>query len=579
MTPPPKLASELQAKCNVIAKQLPDPIKAQEYLTKFSEQMKKDAVLLREMETILKRDVSCKQCADTMASVLKKLGQPIMTNIYYNTVKMLLERIASVMVDETSIGVLIVLIEDCMHGGGDVNEEVGLPAEIAGERGLKLLSVLAYVFSAHFQHDSILHHMISLLSFDQEYVAPYVLKALTHLGRYKPLVDSNPVVLKNLEPVCKELVTTGTPKQAKHAVRCMFVNMNSVASGTAGASSMESEESDIFAEIVDSFKVTLNPDHKSYRTAIVTLGHIAYNMPERFHVPIKNIISRKIVKELLVKDVPEERRNVPIKDWCTEEELPEETRCKIEGLKTMARWLLGLKKDVLSAQKTFRMLYAFMKQKGDLLDQGRISKAEMAWLRLSAGTAMLKICEQQGVGDQFTADQFYILSQLMIDPIPQVREIFVRKLHKGLYKGIPDKCLPLDFMGLYVLGGREKDPKLFAQIKSFVETDVNRRRDYVKTSASVENAMAQLPHILPDYMLGFAVPVLTHDPNFTDHDDPVQLRQVEKCLWLILEPLITNREYFCFGFYRNLVDRMKNHKDALKGDEATNFVREKLKQF
>lgn len=85
----------------------------------------------------------------------------------------------------------------------------------------------------------------------------------------------------------------------------------------------------------------------------------------------------------------------------------------------------------------------------------------------------------------------------------------------------------------------------------------------------VEKAMSQLPHILPDYMLVFAVPVLTHDPEFTSVSDPIQLKQIEKCLWLILEPLITNREFFCFGFYKNLIQRMKNHRDAYKPDDAT----------
>jgi hypothetical protein len=80
----------------------------------------------------------------------------------------------------------------------------------------------------------------------------------------------------------------------------------------------------------------------------------------------------------------------------------------------MARWLLGLKNDVLSAQKTFRMLNAFIVNKGDLLQQGRLNKAEMSWLRLQAGCSMLKICEQKGVGDQYTAEQFYNLSQLMV---------------------------------------------------------------------------------------------------------------------------------------------------------------------
>ncbi|XP_052872829.1 sister chromatid cohesion protein PDS5 homolog B-B isoform X1 [Anopheles cruzii] len=590
----PGLQKDMNAKCSNIAKQLPDPVKAQEFLLKFSAQMRKDPKLLAEMETILKRDVSCKECADTMAIVLKKLGQPILTNTYYNTVKMLLERIASVMVDKQSIVVLISLIQECMNGGTELIEEVTLPTDSAGERGLKLLTVLAYVFSAHFQHEEILRHMIGLLSFDEPYVAPYILKAFTYLGRYKPLIDSHPTVLRELGPLCREFAIVGTPKQAKHAIRCMFVNTQSstggsglaaaaaaisssdgaAAAGGSGAGGGVSDPSaiDIFPEIVESLKVTLHPQSEHYRTAIVTLGHIAYNLPEKFHVHIKNIISRKIVKELLVKETADGRVGVPAKEWCDEEELPEETRCKVEGLKTMARWLLGLKKDVLSAQKTFRMLNAFISKKGDLLEQGgALSAAEKSWLRLSAGKAMLKICEQKGVGDQFIADQFYNLSQLMTDPVPEVRDTFVKKLHKGLNKGVPHKCLPLDFMGYYALGGRETDRSLLHQIKSNIETDVNRRREYVKTFATVERAMSQLPHILPDYMLVFAVTVLTHDPQFTRPSDPAQLRQIERCLWLVLEPLVTNKEFFCLGFYKNLIERMKNHKDAMKpDDEETN---------
>ncbi|XP_053680344.1 sister chromatid cohesion protein PDS5 homolog B [Anopheles nili] len=569
---------EMNVKCTNIAKQLPDPIKAQEFLVKFSAQMRKDPKLIVEMETILKRDVSCKECADTMAIVLKKLGQPIMTNTYYNTVKMLLERIASVMVDKESIGVLIELIQECMNGVKEVIEEVSLPADSAGERGLKLLTVLAYVFSAHFQHDEILRHMIGLLSFGESYVAPYVLKAFTYLGRYKALIESHPAILKELAPLCKEFAIVGTPKQAKHAIRCMFVNTQTGSAGSGNdlqGSGTDLTSIDIFPEIVEGLKQTLHPQSEHYRTAIVTLGHIAYNLPEKFHVQIKNIISRKIVKELLVKETADGRTNVPSKEWCDEQELPEETRCKVEGLKTMARWLLGLKKDVVSAQKTFRMLNAFISKKGDLLEQGgALSAAEKSWLRLSAGKAMLKICEQKGVGDQFIAEQFYNLSQLMTDPVPEVRDTFVKKLHKGLNKGIPHKCLPLDFMGYYALGGRETDQSLLSQIKSNIETDVNRRREYVKTFATgkiVAYTMSQLPHILPDYMLVFAVTVLTHDPQFTRPSDPVQLRQIERCLWLVLEPLVTNKEFFCCGFYKNLIERMKHHKDALKpDDEETN---------
>lgn len=37
--------------------------------------------------------------------VLKKLGAPVMTNLYYNTIKLLLERTSSVIIDKDSISV------------------------------------------------------------------------------------------------------------------------------------------------------------------------------------------------------------------------------------------------------------------------------------------------------------------------------------------------------------------------------------------------------------------------------------------------------------------------------------------
>lgn len=70
---------------------------------------------------------------------------------------------------------------------------------------------------------------------------------------------------------------------------------------------------------------------------------------------------------------------------------------------------------------------------------------------------------------------------LFQDEVPQVREVFATKLHKGLSKGIPNKCLPLDFMGMYALAGREPDKRLRSVIRQFMVADVTRRRDYIKT--------------------------------------------------------------------------------------------------
>lgn len=428
-----EVQKEIVKKQNIVLKLFPDQLKSQEFLVKFSAHMRKDKAIFKDMETILRRDVDNKACADSMTNILKKLGTPIMTNTYYNTVKILLSRIASVMIDREGIEVLIRLIRgqlnlamkniddesDTQKLSNVLLKNLKLKPEDTSAKGLNLLTVLIYLFPAHFINESVLRSLMDLLSIELDFVAASVFKALTHLGRFKPLIESHTDVMEDLAPLCKHFATNGTPKQAKHAIRCLFVNSNSAL--------VEKEEEDsnlkrikrqvdgLFQDIVDETNKNLAASCEHYRTAIVAFGHIAYNMPERFNIPLKNIVSRKIVKDLLIGDLPERHDDDrTLGEWCDEDELPEEIRCRVEGLKAIARWLVGLKDNVMAAQKTFRMLCAFISKTGDILDKGQLSEAEKAWLRVSAGNAMLKICEQKGVGDEYNAEQFLTLSSLMV---------------------------------------------------------------------------------------------------------------------------------------------------------------------
>lgn len=51
--------------------------------------------------------------------------------------------------------------------------------------------------------------------------------------------------------------------------------------------------SDVYV-LLQKVKENLNPASSNYRTAIVALGHIAYNLPERYPIHIKNLVSRKV---------------------------------------------------------------------------------------------------------------------------------------------------------------------------------------------------------------------------------------------------------------------------------------------
>ena len=61
-----------------------------------------------------------------------------------------------------------------------------------------------------------------------------------------------------------------------------------------------------FLDVLEIVKENLNgPRSETYLTAIVALGHIAYNMPDKYPIQIKNVVSRNIVKQLLMKEVTE----------------------------------------------------------------------------------------------------------------------------------------------------------------------------------------------------------------------------------------------------------------------------------
>ena len=66
-----------------------------------------DGQVLTLMERIVDPGVSCSDCLESVNKMLKKLGSPIMTNLYYNTVKGLLERVSSVMIDAEAVQNLV----------------------------------------------------------------------------------------------------------------------------------------------------------------------------------------------------------------------------------------------------------------------------------------------------------------------------------------------------------------------------------------------------------------------------------------------------------------------------------------
>ena len=138
--------------------------------------------------------------------------------------------------------------------------------------------------------------LLILIREDVDNVAAFVLQILTFIGKKNPLGEEFSEILETLIPICKSFIRGGTAKQAKHAVKCLYIN------------TPQSEES-VFNEVLEIVTNNLNEGFdargEAYRTAIVALGHIAFHLPEKFPVQIKNRVSRNIVKDLLMQDKTE----------------------------------------------------------------------------------------------------------------------------------------------------------------------------------------------------------------------------------------------------------------------------------
>ena len=78
-----------------------------------------------------------------------------------------------------------------------------------------------------------------------------------------------------------------------------------------------------------------------------------------------------------------------------------------------------------------------------------------------------------------------------------------------------------------------------------------------------------MPLIMPDYMLVFSIAVLAHHPEFESINDVEMLKRLRAALWFVMEPLMVKNDNFSFGFYKALVEKIKNYVDVM--DDQDNF--------
>ncbi|XP_073501929.1 sister chromatid cohesion protein PDS5 homolog A isoform X2 [Phyllobates terribilis] len=543
--------SAMFGKLMTIAKNLPDPGKAQDFVKKFNQVLGDDEKLRSQLELLISPTCSCKQADICVREIARKLANPKQpTNPFLEMVKFLLERIAPVHIDSEAISALVKLMNKSIEGTVD-DEEEGVSPDSAIRAGLELLKVLSFTHPTAFHSAETYESFLQCLRMDDDKVAEAAIQIFRNTGHK---IETDLAQIRSaLIPILHQKAKRGTPHQAKQAVHCIH--------------SIFSNKEVQLAQIFEPLSRSLNADvPEQLVTPLVSLGHISMLAPDQFASPMKSVVANFIVKDLLMNDRTNGDKNGKL--WSLDEEVSPEVLAKVQAIKLLVRWLLGMKNNQSkSANSTLRLLSAMLVSEGDLTEHKKISKSDMSRLRLAAGGAIMKLAQEPCYHEIITPEQFQLCALVINDECYQVRQIFAQKLHKALVK----LQLPLEYMAIFALCAKDPVKERRAHARQCLLKNISVRREYIK-----QNPMAteKLLSLLPEYVVPYMIHLLAHDPDFTKPQDIDQLRDIKECLWFMLEVLMAKNENNSHMFMKKMCESIKQTRDAQAPDDPK--VNEKL---
>uniref|UniRef100_A0A8C0HFH9 PDS5 cohesin associated factor A n=1 Tax=Chelonoidis abingdonii TaxID=106734 RepID=A0A8C0HFH9_CHEAB len=212
-------SSAMFGKLMTIAKNLPDPGKAQDFVKKFNQVLGDDEKLRSQLELLISPTCSCKQADVCVREIARKLANPKQpTNPFLEMVKFLLERIAPVHIDSEAISALVKLMNKSIEGTAD-DEEEGVSPDTAIRAGLELLKVLSFTHPTSFHSAETYESLLQCLRMEDDKVAEAAIQIFRNTGH--KIETDLPQIRSTLIPILHQKAKRGTPHQAKQAVHCI----------------------------------------------------------------------------------------------------------------------------------------------------------------------------------------------------------------------------------------------------------------------------------------------------------------------------------------------------------------------
>jgi hypothetical protein len=474
-------------------------------------------------------------------------------------------------------------------GGGSENDKLLVKhIDDDGEKGLKLINMILMIHTNYGFASTITYSkLFSFINSRKDHVVSSTLKILSnhYSGLQRDSTNSDQfskINEQHLEKL-KHFTMNGRAKQAKHAIHLIFNNFEK--------QKMEKILSELYKDLINEAN---KKQPKNFITCLISLGHIVQLIPHLVGKDIKEFITKSIVKDILLVPATTQlsiishsandssisnslsakrKNNLRLAGkWCeNEDELPFQTRVRIESVKLLVRWCLGLKSECPSIINTLKILVRLIRENSSINSQIQqdsdnqviVSDAEKSRLRSVCGSQLIKMAQESSFKQFITAEYFHALAKLIIDPITNIREIIIKKLQKGL----KSNKLSINYMAMFALcgfdGSRERKSKvrkIYSQlIKQIRLQDQKKQQQH---QLKDPNGTAP-PRILPEMCLSFSVSILAHNIKIDSLKDETKVKQIKECMSIIFDPLLESPDSYQIAYIKKILNKIKISDDGM----------------
>ncbi|CAM9929087.1 unnamed protein product [Lampetra planeri] len=527
-----------------IAVCLPDHGTPEKSLRGFTKLLRSDTEMRKLVAVIVDPECCCKTAAHCLREAQQRLEMVrAVTKPMVGSVMKLLGRMAPLIIDAEAVEVLVRSVEPLSAA---MEEEEGLllaPILQDARPAFELLRVLSFVHTDAFLSPRVLEPVLLCVRVKYAEICSSALHILrnTAPGMLAQRVETPKELVPMLLFVCRH----GAPGLVKHALHCLH----------GAIPDWQRHFAHVFQHASSKLVADTAPEKLLGPLACVSV--VVLLAPEEFSNSVTPLVDDFIVAELLMGSRFPEIRTPAL--WIDKEEVSPETTAKMQGMKLLVRWLLGVRDSSL-VPSTLNLLCRILVAEGDLSGHGSISEASKSHLRLAAAVAMLKLAQEPSYRDVFSHRHFQLCVLVINDQCFQVRERFAVKLHKLLTR----LWLPLKFVSAFALCARDPMPerRLHAHHCLLHNVAVRRQLWHQRVSATSSTTLTDVDRtLLPENMLPFTVHLLAHDPDFRDPDSVNQLLDIHESVHLVLDVLLDSDENHSHAYMWRMLALIKQTHD------------------